>query len=182
MPQVRDRFFDGEPLLVAGIGDDHAITAARQREYRLVAQGAGFGEQVRDEQIMERGHDADIGQPDRQNVDERGHVEGGGLILDIDDVELLGGGPAANAAERAPAPGVGVGRDVGSRVIAGLGSAMIREHEQLVSLLDERSRQFLSEGANTPLHRRVFACDLADSHVVLSPDAGRTVNASARIT
>ena len=43
-------------------------------------------------------------QQPRQDVDERSHVESGGLVLDVDDIELLGLRPAADAAESSPAP------------------------------------------------------------------------------
>src|SRR5690606_41426041 len=57
-----------------------------------------------DQQVMKGGADAHIIQAHRQQVNERRHVVRRGLILDVDHVDLLRGGPAPDASEHAPTP------------------------------------------------------------------------------
>ena len=164
MAQAGNGSLGDEPFLVAAIGDDHAVAAAGEREHGLITQRPGFGEQVRNQQIVKRRDHAHVIEPHRENMHKRGHVKRRRLILDVDHVQFLRLHPTANPAQCAPAPGMRVGSDQHRIVFAPVGGTVIGKDKHFVAEFSQGARKFLRKRADTALHRRVFACDLSDSH------------------
>ena len=97
-----------EGFEVFAVSTDHGVTVTGEGQNRLSAEASGFGKNVGDAQVMESRDQADWptafleipGQP----VDPAAQIEGGGLVLDVENVGAVLVEKLGDRRPAAPAP------------------------------------------------------------------------------